>query len=45
MVSDHSATVGKPSLAVKIDREKSHALPWKAVAKRGAAVVVAGLAI
>jgi hypothetical protein len=44
-VSDHSTTVSEPSLAVRIDREKSHPLPWKTVAKRAGAVVVAGLAI
>jgi hypothetical protein len=28
-VSDQFTTVSKPSLAVRIDQEKSHALPWK----------------
>jgi len=35
----------KPSLAVKIESEKSHPLPWKTVAKRAAVVLVAGVSI
>jgi uncharacterized protein (TIRG00374 family) len=38
-------TSGKPSLAVRIESEKSHPLPWKAVAKRAAVVIVAGVSI
>ena len=38
-------TSGEPSIAVKIDSEKTHPLAWKSVAKRAAGVVVAGIAI
>ena len=38
-------TSGEPSLAVKIDSEKTHPLAWKAVAKRAAVVLVAGIAL
>src|SRR2546429_7438863 len=44
-MSDQSVVPGKPSLAARIDQEKSHPLPWKAVAKRASMVVIAGLAI
>jgi uncharacterized protein (TIRG00374 family) len=44
-MSDQSAALGKPSLATRIDREKSHPLAWKTVAKRAAMAVIAGLAI
>jgi hypothetical protein len=44
-MSDRSVTPGKPSLAVRIETEKSHPLPWKAVAKRAAVVVVAGVSL
>ena len=44
-MSDQSTPVSKPPLAARIDQEKSHPLPWKTVAKRAAAVAVAGLAI
>jgi uncharacterized membrane protein YbhN (UPF0104 family) len=44
-MSDQSLVPGKPSLTARIDREKSHPLAWKTVAKRAALVVVAGLAI
>jgi hypothetical protein len=38
-MSDQSVAPGKPSLAARIDREKSHPLAWKTMA------VIAGLAI
>jgi hypothetical protein len=38
-------TPGKPSLAARIETEKSHPLAWKAVVKRAAMVAVAGIAI
>ena len=44
-MGDQPASPGKPSLAVRIDQEKSRPLDWKAVAKRAATAVVAGLAI
>ncbi|HET9974915.1 MAG TPA: lysylphosphatidylglycerol synthase transmembrane domain-containing protein [Streptosporangiaceae bacterium] len=44
-MSDQSAAPGKPSLAARIDREKSHPLAWKTVATRAAMAVIAGLAI
>jgi uncharacterized protein (TIRG00374 family) len=44
-VSDPPADPGQSSLAVKIDSEKTHPLAWKAVVKRAAMVVVAGIAI
>ena len=44
-MSDQSVTQGKPSLAVRIETEKSHPLPWKAVAKRAAVVLVAGVSL
>jgi hypothetical protein len=44
-VNDKPAATGKPSLAVRIDEEKSHPLAWKTVAKRAAVVAVAGVAI
>ncbi len=45
VMSDQSVTPGKPSLAVRIETEKSHPLPWKAVAKRAAVVLVAGVSL
>ncbi len=44
-MSDQSVTPGKPSLVVRIESEKSHPLPWKAVAKRAAVVLVAGISL
>src|SRR5271167_4254387 len=44
-MSDQSVTAGKPSLTVRIETEKSHPLPWKAVAKRAAVVLVAGVSL
>ncbi len=44
-MSDHPATLVKPSLADKIDSEKANPLPWKAVLKRVAMVAVAGVSI
>jgi uncharacterized membrane protein YbhN (UPF0104 family) len=43
--SDKPAAPGKPSLAVRIEQEKSHPLAWKTVAKRAATAAVAGIAI
>ena len=43
--SDRSVTSRKPPLAVRIETEKSHPLPWKTVAKRGAVVLVAGVSL
>ena len=44
-MSDQSVAPGKPSLAARIDQEKSHPLAWKPVATRAAMAVIAGLAI
>ena len=44
-MSDRSVTSGKPPLAARIETEKSHPLPWKAVAKRAAVVLVAGVSL
>jgi hypothetical protein len=44
-MSDQSAVPGKPSLAARIDREKSQPLAWKTIATRAAMAVIAGLAI
>jgi uncharacterized protein (TIRG00374 family) len=44
-VSDPSVTSGKPSLAVRIETEKSHPLAWKTVAKRAVVVLIAGVSI
>ena len=44
-MSERSVTSGKPSLAVRIETEKSHPLPWKAVATRAAVVLVAGVSL
>jgi uncharacterized protein (TIRG00374 family) len=44
-VSDPSVTSGKPSLAVRIEAEKSHPLAWKTVAKRAVVVLIAGVSI
>jgi uncharacterized protein (TIRG00374 family) len=40
-----STAPGKPSLAGRIESEKTHPLAWKAVAKRAVAVVIAGISI
>ena len=43
--NDEPTATGKPSLAVRIDEQKSHPLAWKAVLKRAAlAAVEAALA-
>src|ERR1700748_1089856 len=44
-MSDPAVARGKPSLAARIDEEKSHPLAWKTVATRAALAVVAGIAI
>ena len=44
-MSDQPATPGKPSLAARIEDEKSHPLAWKTVVTRAAMVAVAGIAI
>ena len=44
-MSDQPAAPGKPSLAARIESEKSRSLSWKAVAKRAAAVAVTGIAV
>jgi uncharacterized protein (TIRG00374 family) len=44
-VSDQSVTSGKPSLAVRIETEKSNPLAWKTVAKRAVVVLIAGVSI
>jgi hypothetical protein len=44
-MSDQSVVPGKPSLAARIDEEKSHPLAWKTVARRAALAVIAGIAI
>ena len=44
-MSDGSVASGKPSLAAKIDTEKSHPLAWKTVAKRAAVVAIAGISL
>ena len=44
-MSDQPQAQDGQSLAVKIDSEKGHPLAWKAVVKRAAVVLVAGLAI
>jgi uncharacterized protein (TIRG00374 family) len=44
-MTDPPVTSSKPSLADKIDDEKARPLAWKAVAKRAAVVLVAGLTI
>jgi uncharacterized membrane protein YbhN (UPF0104 family) len=44
-MSDQPVTAGKPSLAVRIETEKSHPLAWKTVAKRAAVVVIAGVSL
>jgi len=44
-MSDQPATARKPSLAARIEDEKSHPLAWKTVAIRAAMVIVAGVAI
>jgi uncharacterized protein (TIRG00374 family) len=43
--NDEPTATGKPSLAVRIDEEKSHPLAWKTVAKRAATAAIAGIAI
>src|SRR6516162_5800659 len=44
-MSDQPAALGKPSLAARIESEKSRPLSWKTVAKRAAAVAVTGIAV
>ena len=44
-MSDLTAAPGEPSLVAKIESETTHPLAWKAVVKRAAVVVIAGLAI
>jgi len=44
-VNDQPEAPGKPSLAARIDQEKTQPLAWKTVAKRAALAVVAGLCI
>ena len=44
-MTDQPATRGEPSLVVKIDSEKARPLAWQTVAKRAAAVAIAGIAI
>ncbi len=44
-VSDPSVTSGQPSLAVRIETEKSNPLAWKTVAKRAVVVLIAGVSI
>jgi uncharacterized protein (TIRG00374 family) len=44
-MTEQPAVPAKPSLAVRIEEEKSRSLPWKTLAKRAAAVVIAGIAI
>jgi uncharacterized protein (TIRG00374 family) len=44
-MSHPSVTPAKPPLAARIESEKSHPLPWKAVAKRAAVVVIAGVSL
>src|SRR6201985_3189914 len=44
-MSDPAVARGKPSLAARIDEEKSHPLAWKTVASRAVLAVVAGIAI
>ena len=44
-MSHPSVTPAKPPLAARIETEKSHPLAWKAVAKRAAVVVIAGVSL
>ncbi len=44
-MSDSPVTPSKPALEARIDREKAHPLAWKAVVKRAAVVILAGLTI
>jgi uncharacterized protein (TIRG00374 family) len=44
-MSDQSVAPDKPSLAARIDQEKSHPLAWKTVVKRAAMAVIAGIAL
>src|SRR2546429_6441219 len=44
-MSDKSVIPGKPSLAARIDQEKSHPLAWKTIATLAAMAVLPGLAI
>jgi uncharacterized protein (TIRG00374 family) len=44
-MSDQPVVPAKPSLAARIDEEKSHPLAWKTVASRAAMAVLAGVAI
>src|SRR5208282_5885254 len=44
-LSDQSGVMSEDSLAGRIDREKSHPLAWKAVAKRAVVVAIAGICL
>ena len=44
-MSDQPAVQGKPSLAARIEDEKSRSLSWQTVVKRAVAVLVAGVTI
>src|SRR6201989_2938219 len=44
-MKDQRAVRGKPSLAARIDEEKSHPLAWKTVASRAVMAVLAGVAL
>jgi uncharacterized protein (TIRG00374 family) len=44
-MSDQPATTRKPSLAARIEDEKSHPLAWKTVVTRAAMVLIAGVAL
>jgi hypothetical protein len=44
-VSDPPASPREPSLADKIDQQKTHPLAWKEIVKRAAVVAVAGISI
>jgi uncharacterized protein (TIRG00374 family) len=44
-MSDQPATARKPSLAARIEDEKSHPLAWKTVVTRAAMVLIAGVAL
>ena len=44
-MNDQPTVPGKPSLAARIDEEKSHPLAWKTVASRAVMAVLAGVAI
>jgi uncharacterized protein (TIRG00374 family) len=44
-MTEQPAAAAKPSLVDRIESEKTHTLPWKALVKRAVTVVVAGIAI